>query len=67
MIMIPILYIVLLCLCLNSIITNPEFIIFSIIVLYSLNFIILITATNDIYRKNDVDRYYAYYKCNEED
>jgi hypothetical protein len=67
MILVPILYIVLLCLCLNSIITNPEFIIFSIIVLYSLNFIILITATNDIYRKNDVDRYYAYYKCNEED
>ncbi len=51
MILVPILYIVLLCLCLNSIITNLEFIIFSIIVLYSLNFIILITATNDIYRK----------------
>ena len=64
MILVPFLYIVLLYLCLNSVITNPGFIIFSMISLYTLNFTILIQATININRSNDIDRYYGYYKCN---
>lgn len=63
-ILVPFIYIVLLYLCLNSVITNPGFIIFSMISLYTLNFIILIQATININRSNDIDRYYGYYKCN---
>lgn len=62
MILVPLLYMLLLYLCLNSVIANPGFIIFSMISLYTLNFILLIQATTEIQRKNDVDRYY---KCNE--
>lgn len=47
-----------------SVITNPGFIIFSMISLYTLNFTILIQATININRSNDIDRYYGYYKCN---
>ena len=32
--------------------------------LYTLNFTILIQATININRSNDIDRYYGYYKCN---
>lgn len=42
MILVPFLYMVLLYLCLNSVITNPGFIIFSMISLYILNFILLV-------------------------
>ena len=47
-----------------SVITNPGFIIFSMISLYTLKFTILIQATININRSNDIDRYYGYYKCN---